>query len=96
MTAEHYVFGRDPTLLIGGEHMRMPGFTAEASVFPGEAAASARYFATERETVVLQLLAWPKRFPGLRCNPSCVCIHSENCPCCIGPGPGGEFMFAGL
>jgi hypothetical protein len=80
---------------------RLPGFTAEASL---SATRSEYYTASvaqegggHAQHVMPQLrFVWK---PIANCNPDCACFTWENCPCCIGPGPGGGgpvWLFPGL
>jgi hypothetical protein len=69
----------------------IPGFTAEDSV----ARASARYLGAPAgftnsggQNILPQISALPWR-PRPNCNPNCACLSFRDCPCCIGPGPGG-------
>jgi hypothetical protein len=69
----------------------LPGFTAEISIEP----ARARYLGslagftnvgTKHISPQIRMLPWR---PRPDCNPNCACFSFVNCPCCIGPGPGG-------
>jgi len=66
--------------------MNMPGFAAEAAIYDRATPYGGQYGYHRQTAVTMQL--W-KRWPGLPCDPTCACITWENCPCCIGPGPGG-------
>lgn len=69
---------------------RLPGFTADASLD----AASGRYQQRDAEPAAKTTgyfaqarLVTSSRMRGKQpCNPNCVCITQEGCPCCY-PGP---------
>jgi len=65
------------------KRVRMPGFTGEVSLEPAaKPYSSGRYKPREFTTaaVIPQLsLGSAGRVP---CNPNCVCVTGENCPCC--------------
>jgi len=73
---------------------RTPGFTAESSeskpnrIYSGAVAGRAG----EANAIVGQF--WRPNGGGFGdCNPNCVCLWPNGCPCCIGPGPGRSSTF---
>lgn len=73
---------------------RLPGFTAEASL---SATVSHHYIASAVQDGPYIRRVMPQLWgsvwlPNGECNPNCACLIWENCPCCIGPGPGGGVL----
>jgi hypothetical protein len=76
---------------------KIPGFTAEASMYKTSARYHALVAGSYRQTdggISPQFRIWWPGMPG--CNPNCVCISPVSCPCCIGPGPGGPITWPEL
>ena len=77
--------------------VNMPGFTAEDSLYISRTQyrMTATKFLAAKADLRPQLL----RRPG-DCDPSCVCVTCENCPCCKSlcprPWPQDEPIFAEL
>ena len=70
---------------------KLPGFTADLTVYTSD-----RIYqrSNGNEPVTNAALPqfwrpWGSEVGG--CNPNCVCLWPNGCPCCIGPGPGGYF-----
>jgi hypothetical protein len=60
----------------------MPGFTADVTLAP-----VARFYAPSRRAarpgsdgITAQMLRF--KLPSEGCNPDCVCVYPEGCPCC--------------
>ncbi len=77
--------------------MRMPGFTAEASVYISRTRynmTATKFFAV-RAGIRPQIRPWPPE----DCIPGCICVSPINCPCCKSiwplpwPGPKDETIF---
>jgi hypothetical protein len=69
----------------------LPGFTAETSLGPARAwylgsLAGFRNVGAQNISPQMRVLPWQ---PRPDCNPNCACFSFVDCPCCIGPGPGG-------
>jgi len=66
---------------------RIPGFIADVSEdsSPHNYVAGTAMTFSYVNAVVGQRFRWGD---GEGCNPNCVCLWPNGCPCCIGPGPG--------
>lgn len=64
--------------------MRLPGFTADASLYDGKA----QYVASVKSSgkglgLQPQSILWPPGIPGKDwCIRDCVCVSQIGCPCC--------------
>lgn len=70
---------------------RIPGFVADVSEngSPYTYVVGTAMTSSSVNTVIGQLFRWGGR-EG--CNPNCVCLWPNGCPCCIGPGPGSPSL----
>jgi hypothetical protein len=64
--------------------MKLPGFTADASLYHGNAQYIASVESTGRERGLQpQSILWPPGIPGIDwCIWGCVCVSQIGCPCC--------------
>jgi hypothetical protein len=78
--------------------MNMPGFTAEDSLYISRTQyqMTATKFLAAKADIQPQLRRRPWPGPG-NCDPSCVCVTCEGCPCCQSlcpwPQPMDEAIF---
>jgi hypothetical protein len=74
----------------------IPGFTAEISIgLPRNLYSGARYEFTKAATrKILPQMRGLQWRPKPNCNPNCACLSFVDCPCCIGPGPGGGWSLS--
>lgn len=63
--------------------MKLPGFSADASLYESKSEYGSAQFVARPVGVQPQLILWPPGIPGRDwCIPNCVCVSQVNCPCC--------------
>ena len=65
--------------------INMPGFTAEDSLYISRTQynnMTATQFLAAKAHIQPQMRLRPQRRPWDGCDPSCVCVTCEGCPCC--------------